>query len=100
MLVSALKEEKQDFLTLFLKNAGLIKELIDKSLYPLLSKKNVAQMWIVLEKKFQHISPMSMTKIFLDAYAVKLLDCNNIIDYTSRYQITFDKLLSFFNTEL
>lgn len=40
-----------------------------------------------------------MTKIFLNACTVKLLDCNNVIDYTSYYQIVFDKLLSFFNTK-
>lgn len=40
-----------------------------------------------------------MTRIFLDAYAVKLLDCNNVIDYTSCYQIAFDKPLSLLNTK-
>ena len=42
---------------------------------------------------------MSVTRIFLDVCAVKLSDCNNIIDYTSCYQITFDKLLSLLNTK-
>ena len=43
---------------------------------------------------------MSVTRIFLDVYAIKLSDCNNIIDYTTRYQIAFDKLLSLQNTKL
>lgn len=100
MLTSTLGKKKKDFLTAFLKSAGLIKKLVDKSLYPLLSKKSAIEIWTILEKKFQHIFPMSITIIFLDVCTMKLLDCNNVIDYTSRYQITFDKLFSFFNTKL
>ena len=99
MLASALREEKKDFLAALSKSAGLIKELVDKSLHPLLSEKSAAEMWTILENRFQHISPMSVTRIFLDACAVKLSDCNDVIDYTSRYQIAFDKLLSLLNTE-
>ncbi len=99
MLALVLREEKKIFFTALSKSAGLIKEFVDKSLHPLLSKKSAAEMWIILEKRFQHISLMSMTRIFLDVYAVKLSDCNNVIDYTSRYQIAFDKLLSLLNTE-
>ena len=36
---------------------------------------------------------MTVTCIFTDAYNVKLLDCRDIIDYTSRYQIAYDKIL-------
>lgn len=99
MLASALREEKKDFLAALSKSAGLIKALVDKSLHPLLSDKSAAKMWRIFENKFQHISPMSVTRIFLDACAVRLLDCTNVIDYTSRYQIAFDKLLSLLNTE-
>ena len=38
-----------------------------------------------------------MTRIFLDTCVVKLLDYNNVINYTNYYQIAFDKLLSFLN---
>lgn len=97
MLVSALKKEKKDFLTPLSKNASLIKELVDKNLYSLLSKKSAAKIWTILKKRFQDILPISVTRIFLNIYIVKLSDCNNIIDYTSRYQIVLDKLLSFLN---
>ena len=40
-----------------------------------------------------------MTKIFLDAYAVKLSDCTDVIDYTRHYQIAFDKLFSLHNNK-
>lgn len=42
---------------------------------------------------------MSVIRIFLDANAVKLLDCNDVINYTSYYQIAFDKLLNLLNTK-
>lgn len=66
MLASALKKDRKNFLAALLKSASLIKKLVDKSLYPLLSKKNAAKMWTMLENKFQHISSISMTKIFLN----------------------------------
>ena len=99
MLASTLREEKKDFLAALLKSASLPKKLVDKSLHPLLNKKNTAKIWTILENRFQHISVMSVTRIFLDAYLVKLSDCNNVINYTSRYQIAFDKLLSLLNTK-
>lgn len=99
MLAEALKEKKKNFLTALSKNAGLIKELVDKNLHLLLSEKSIAKIWTIFEKKFQYISSMSMTKIFLDTCAVKLFNYNNVIDYTSRYQIAFDKLLNLLNTK-
>lgn len=43
---------------------------------------------------------MNVIKIFLDTYAVKLSDCTNVSDYTSHYQIAFDKLLKLLNNKL
>lgn len=37
---------------------------------------------------------MSIGRIFVDACNVKLSECKDVIDYTSRYQIAFDKLIS------
>lgn len=99
MLASALREEKKNFFAARLKSAGLIKTFVKKSLHPLLSKKSAAKMQTILENRFQHIFPTSVIRIFLNACAVKLLDCNNIINYTSRYQIGFDKFLSFLITK-
>lgn len=96
-LVSALRDEKKDHLIALTKSAGLIKELVDKSLHPLLNNKTAAEMWTILKNTFQHISPMSVTWIFSDTCSVKLSDCIDIIDYTSRYQTAFDKILSLIN---
>lgn len=42
---------------------------------------------------------MSVTRMFLDACSVRLSDWKDVIDYTSRYQIAFDKLLSLINED-
>lgn len=100
MLTSAMRKEKKNFLAVLSKSAGLIKKLVDKSLYLLFSKKSVAKMWIIFENKFQHIFSISVTRIFLNAYTIRLSNCTNIINYTIRYQITFEKLLGLLNNKL
>lgn len=42
---------------------------------------------------------MSVTRIFADVYNVKLSDCKDVLDYTSCYQIAFNKLVSLISTE-
>lgn len=37
---------------------------------------------------------MTVTSIFSNVYNIKFLDCRDIINYTSRYQITYNKILS------
>ena len=98
-LVEALKDEKKDHFIALTKSAGLIQEMVDKSLHPLLDDKTAAKMWTLLENRFQHISPMNVTRTFADALNTKLSDCKDIVEYTSRYQITFDKILSMLNDD-
>lgn len=43
---------------------------------------------------------MSVIRVFSDACNVRLSKCKDIIDYTSEYQIVFDKLLSLLNEDL
>ncbi len=98
-LVSALKDKKKDHIIALAKSAEIIKELVYKSLHSLLNNKTVVEMWTILRDRFQHISPMSITRIFIDAYNAKLSNCKDVIDYTSRYQIAFDKILSLINED-
>lgn len=99
MLAAALRDDKKDYLVTLTKSAGIIQELVDKSLHPLIHNKTAAEMWAILEERFQHISPMSVSRVLVDACNVKLSDCKDVVDYTSRYQVTFDKLLSLINKE-
>lgn len=98
-LVSALRDEKKDHLIALTKSAGLIKELVDKSLHPLLSNKSAAEMWTLLKNRFQHISPISVSRTFAEVLNTKLSDCKDIVEYTSRYQVAFDKILSLLNND-
>lgn len=43
---------------------------------------------------------MSVIYIFSDAFNTKLLDCKDVMDYTSQYQVTFDKIFSLLNEDL
>ena len=42
---------------------------------------------------------MSVTRTFVDALNTKLSDCKDVVEYTSRYQIVFDKILSLLNDD-
>ena len=42
--VAALRDEKKDYLAGLIKSAGLIKKLVDKSLYPHFNYKSAAKM--------------------------------------------------------
>lgn len=37
---------------------------------------------------------MSVIRVFSDAYTIKLSECKDVLEYTSRYQIAFDKITS------
>ena len=82
--VGALRDEKKDHFIALTKSAGLIQEMVDKSLHPLLDDKTAAEMWTLLENRFQHISPMSVTRTFANALNTKLSDCKDVVEYTSR----------------
>ena len=56
-----------DYFTALIKSKNLIIQLIDKSLHPLQTNKIAAKIWSILERKFQHISPMSVTCLLVDA---------------------------------
>lgn len=51
-------------------------------------------MWAILEARFHHISPMSVIRVFSDACTIKLSECKDVLECTSRYQIAFDKITS------
>lgn len=50
--MTVIRDKKNDYLIGFTKNMSLIKELVNKSLYPLLNNKNIAEMWIFFKNKF------------------------------------------------
>lgn len=94
MLMVALRDEKKDYHVGLTKSVSLTKELVDKTIHLFLNNNNAAQIWTFLENKFQHISPMSVIRIFSEACNIKLSDCKYIMDNIDHYQVTFDKIQS------
>lgn len=47
--------------------------------------------------RLQYIFPINITYIFVNICNIKLFNCKNIINYTSQYQIVFDKILNLIN---
>lgn len=51
-------------------------------------------MLTILQNKFHHILPINVSQVFVNTCNIKLLECKDVVDYTSHYQIGFDKFLS------
>lgn len=99
-LVAALKDKKKDYLIGLTKGTDLIKKLVDKNLYSLLNNKSAAKIWTFFKIKFQHISPMSIIRIFYKVRSIKLSDCKDVINYISCYQMAFNKIESLITKDL
>ena len=84
-LVAALRDEKKDHFIALTKSASLIQEMVDKNVHPLLNDKTAAEIWTLLEDRFPHISLMSVTRTFAEALNTKLSDCEDVVEYTTRY---------------
>lgn len=97
ILVSALKNEKKDHFIALIKNIGLIKKLINKNLHFFLNNKTAAKIKTILKDSFQYIFPISVIFTFFNTFNMKLLNYKNVVNYTSCYQIAFNKILSLIN---
>lgn len=93
-LVSALRDEKKDYLSGLGKAISTIQDHVADSLHPLLEGKTAPEKWSILEGRFQHISPMSISSVFTDGCMRKSEEFENIVNYTSSYQATYDKVAS------
>lgn len=93
-LVSALRDEKKNYYIGLTKSAGQIKVFVDKSVYLLVNNKSAAKIQAFLESRFQYIFPISITRIFCVACNIKFSDCKDVMNYTGRYYVAFDKIKS------
>ncbi len=53
------------------------------------------EMWETLKTTFQHISPISISRLILNTTKIQLSDCTNIYDYCGKYQESYDAVCSF-----
>ena len=56
-------------------------------------------MWETLRTKFQHISPISISRLILEITKLRLLDCVDIHEYCSKYQEAYDSVFGLISTE-
>lgn len=59
-----------------------------------IESKDAKEMWEALKAKFQHISPMSISRLVLDTTRIRLSDCTDIYKYCSKYQEAYDSVCS------
>lgn len=76
------------------KSKSIIHKLVADAQHPIFEGKTAQEMWNALEIRFQHISPMGVSRILHNASAKKMSDFNDVVEYTSSYQAAFDKITS------
>ena len=74
------------------KGEGIIRKSVAHKHHPILEGKNAQEMWAALKDRFQHVSPMSTSRILLEMAKTKLSDCKDIDEYTSVYQAAYDQI--------
>lgn len=76
------------------KSKSIIHELVADAHHPIFEGKTAQEMWTALETRFQHLSPMSVSRILHNASAKKMGDFKDVIKYTGSCQAAFDKITS------
>lgn len=85
-IYTALSTEIKEHRAAIKKGEAVICKTVGHKHHPILEGKTPEQMWKILKERFQHVSPMSISKKVLDATKIKLSDCKYIQEYTSAYQ--------------
>lgn len=93
-LISALRDKKKNYLSRLKKAISTIKNHIANSLYSLFLEKTTFKIWLILKSQFQHILLISISVVFLEKYIKKLVKFENIVNYTSSYQVIYNKIVS------
>ena len=93
-LISALKDEKKNYFSGLGKAISTIKNHMAHLLHLFLKERTAPEMWSILKSCFWYISSMSISAVFLDGCTKKSAEFKNIVDYTSSYQATHNKIAS------
>ncbi len=72
---------------------GIISKLVANQHQPIIEGRSLQEAWNILQERFQHINPMSTSRIIYEATTKKLSDFKNIHEHTSHYQASFDKVV-------
>lgn len=81
------------------KAEGIIKNSVAPKHQAAIEGKDAKEMWEALRTKFQHISPMSISRLILETTKLRLSDCADIHEYCSKYQEAYDSVCGLIPTE-
>ncbi len=84
-------EEKYDLV--MSKATGILSKIVSDQHQPIIEGKTPEEVWSTLQQRFQHINPMSTSRLIYDATTKKLADFKDVHEYTSSYQAAFDKVV-------
>ncbi len=76
------------------KAAGIISKLVADQHQPIIKGRSPLEAWNILQERFQHINPMSTSRIIYEASTKNLSDFKNVHEYTSHYHSSFEKIVA------
>lgn len=93
-LYTTLTTELKEYQAALKKAERVIKNSVAHKHQPTLEGKTAQEMWEALKTKFQHTSPMIISRLILDTTKIKLSGCTDIHDYCGKYQEAYDTTCS------
>ena len=93
ILINAMMHDEEKYDLAMSKAAGIISKLVADQHQPIIERKSPQEALNIFQERFQHINPMSTSRILYKATTKKLSDFKNVHEYTSRYQASFDKVV-------
>ena len=94
IIIYALMHDKEKYDLAMSKAAKILSKIVSDQHQPIIEGKSPQEAWNTLQERFQHINPMSTSRIMYEATTKKLSDFKNVHEYTSHYQAAFDKVVS------
>ena len=98
-LWTALSTEIKEHRASLSKAEGIIKNSVASKHQAAIEGKEAKEMWETLQTKFQHISPMSISRLILETTKLRLSDCTDIHEYCSKYQEAYDTVCGLIPTD-
>lgn len=93
ILINTLMHDKEKYDLAMSKSAGIFSKLVSDQHQPIIEGKTPEEAWNNLQGRFQHINPMSTSRLIYNAITKKLADFKDVHKYTSSYQAAFDKVV-------
>ncbi len=98
-LWTALSTDIREHRAALSKTEGIIKNSVASQHQVVIEGKEAKEMWEILQTKFQHISPMSISRLIMETMKLRLSDCKDINEYCSKYQEAFNTVCGLISTD-